>query len=177
MADILKYSGKRFSSVIFNSTKKYRPFLEIQTLGKNGLRYRLNKLSGWHYIPAFKTENLKDTCGCGDWTTAGIISKLCNAGLDYLIGKDKNSVEIALKYGQALGAWNCSFEGARTGMYTVNRTVFEREIKLILKEGVRRTKNDLQGIYNKYTTNGNCPACPHKIQTIITPFKNQRAAG
>jgi fructokinase len=41
-----------------------------------------------------------------------------------------------LKYGQALAAWNCGFEGARGGMYRVSESTFKKDIQQILNEGL-----------------------------------------
>ncbi len=38
----------------------------------------------------------------------------------------------ALRYGQALAAWNCGFEGARGGMYAVEREIFKIQIEALL---------------------------------------------
>ncbi len=35
----------------------------------------------------------------------------------------------AFRYGQALAAWNCGFEGARGGMYASTKSSFERQIE------------------------------------------------
>ncbi len=159
LADIIKYSDQRFLSIITKNIEKHHPFLEIQTLGDHGLKYRISKDKGWKHLASYKTEIIKDTCGCGDWTTAGIISKLCNKTKEDLIQSSKDSIELALKYGQALGAWNCGFEGARGGMYRVKKNVFIEETNRILQNQKQQTKinSSIECSYHKH--NGICPAC------------------
>lgn len=160
LADIIKYSSQRFSSVISQSPKKARPLLEIQTLGSEGLRYRSASRKSWHHLSAFEAEEVVDTCGCGDWTTAGIISQLCNEGLQGLIDSSCERIESALRYGQALGAWNCCFEGARGGMYRINKHAFEKDIDSILRDGSLRVRSKSRKPHSKHASDGLCPACP-----------------
>jgi fructokinase len=60
---------------------------------------------------------MKDASGCGDWTSAGIISRICNRRVEDLKNISEQTLISGLKYGQALAAWNCGFEGARGGRY------------------------------------------------------------
>ena len=90
----------------------------------------------WKKLPTFQAHEFKDSCGCGDWTSAGLISKLCNRKATRIEEEvSENSVIDALKYGQALAVWNCDFEGARGGMYRVRKPTFEEHIQQILKTG------------------------------------------
>lgn len=161
LADIVKYSNQRFTSIITDSIEKYRPFLEIQTLGENGLRYRTQKGNSWTLLPAFEAEDVKDTCGCGDWTTTGIIDRLCQNGKQHLLKLRIQDIKQGLRYGQALGAWNCGFEGARSGMYAVTKSTFNKEIDLILEEGVQKTSKSKSRTKVENVSDGLCPACPH----------------
>ena len=73
--------------------------------------------------------------GAGDWTTAGIISKLATGGLTAFDKISRMSVQEAIRYGQALAAWTCGFEGARGGMYSVSKSTFTAQISRILSGG------------------------------------------
>lgn len=161
LADIVKYSEQRFSSVLIAKyTQKYQPFLEIQTLGADGLRYRIKKQRTWQKLAAFVAEELIDPCGCGDWTTAGIISKLCAEGQKGLVESSVELIKSALSYGQALGVWNCGFEGARSGMYQTDKRTFKKEIEMILKDGILRTRGSRNNLNRENVSDGLCPACP-----------------
>lgn len=161
LADVVKYSEQRFASVITDGIKKHRPFLEIQTQGENGLRYRTKTRVTWAQLPAFETEDVKDTCGCGDWTTAGIINSLCRDGKAALIKHSAEYLKQGLRYGQALGAWNCGFEGARSGMYALSKPAFKKEITSILDGGTQKTRTKSTKTKIENVSDGLCPACPH----------------
>ncbi len=85
LCDVLKYSNERAK----NSPKlayESQASLVVETLGAEGLRYRLRKngrCGEWNLVPAFRVRNLKDAAGAGDWCTAGIIHSICRNGLTY----------------------------------------------------------------------------------------------
>ena len=161
LSDIVKYSEQRFVSIISGNIEKHRPVLEIQTLGENGLRYRFKKRNSWVNLPEFEVEELVDTCGCGDWTTAGVICKLCGEGRKSLLNHSVETIKNALQYGQALGAWNCGFEGARGGMYRVDKSTFNKDIELILGKRTQIMRKTSKEVNARHVSNGFCPACPN----------------
>jgi fructokinase len=75
---------------------------------------------------------VRDAGGSGDWTTAGLLHLLGRAGLAGLRTATTEQVHAALRFGQALAAWNCAFEGARGGVYAVSRDTFERDVRALL---------------------------------------------
>ena len=160
LSDIVKYSNQRFSSVVTKNTEKNRPHLEIQTLGEEGLRYRTKSRKTWLNLSAFEPYETMDTCGCGDWTTAGIIHGLCSNGRKEFLNQTATSIKSGLLYGQALGAWACGFEGARSGMYRITKRTFEKDILEILRRSkqVKRVRQNNQPLGN--VSDGLCPACP-----------------
>ncbi len=78
---------------------------------------------------------MKDAAGSGDWCTAGLLNKLARGGLAALKKATSEILRQALRYGQAVAAWNCSFEGARGGMYEVDLATFHRQVERILEGG------------------------------------------
>jgi sugar/nucleoside kinase (ribokinase family) len=157
-SDIVKYSNQRLTPDLQNSLKKHPPFLQIETMGGSGLKYRTKKSRNWKYLLPFSPKALLDTSGCGDWTTAGIIYKLCSEGKKALLIKDDEIIEDALNFGQALGAWNCEFEGPRHGMYTMDKQVFIEQINSILKIDNRKKTNKKAPTEIKTVTKF-CPNC------------------
>ncbi|NAS30387.1 hypothetical protein GTQ40_05345 [Flavobacteriaceae bacterium R38] len=121
VSDIIKFSSDRIKNYkeLF---PKNNSILEIETLGANGINYRF-KSDEWIKLPPFLVSNPIDTAGAGDWCSSGIIKKLCLNGI--LVNQSKEQIEKALNYGQALGAINCLFDGARGAMY--NKTIHEIE--------------------------------------------------
>lgn len=130
IAHVVKYSDQRIDSLDNVGAPKTCAFLEVQTLGEKGLRYRSglpgSRTASWTHLPGYKPPRLLDTCGAGDWTTAGLITQLCGFGLSTLKRVSTQRIESALRYAQAAAAWSCGHEGARGGMYTVTRADFER---------------------------------------------------
>lgn len=135
VSDIIKFSSDRINnySTLF---PKQRVPLEIETLGKDGVQFRfsheLNQKS-WNAVPANQVDVFFDAAGAGDWTSAGIISKLGKTGLKGFNSVKKEAVIAAIKYGQSLGSLNCFFDGARGMMYNLNKKEVETLVKTIQK--------------------------------------------
>lgn len=68
----------------------------------------------------------------------------------------EETVISSLKYGQALAAWNCAFEGARGGMYRVSESTFQKDIQHILKEGLMKKRNREMTPESEIWDGGNC---------------------
>lgn len=119
IADIIKFSHERIPDYKDKYTS-IQCFLEIETHGKEGLLYRSKKKSNsdqWKSIKSFDLANVQDAAGAGDWCTSGIIYNLCSRGQDGLFKSGVKVIEQALQFGQALGALNCLYDGARGPMY------------------------------------------------------------
>jgi fructokinase len=120
------------------------------------------KCGQWKFIPAFHVRDLKDAAGAGDWCTAGLIHMLVksNESLDRI--SEKNIAE-ALRYGQALSALNCGFEGARGAMYGIQKSHFFKEIQFILdREEATPPAVDSLSLEAKKQARCVCPACQER---------------
>ncbi len=163
IAHIVKYSDQRLSDANGAMTGTRPTLLEIQTLGSQGLRYR-HRFSGqpsdWQSLPALPAPRLVDTCGSGDWCTAGILAIVAREGLSGINAIDEKGLVEALRYGQALAAWNCGFEGARGGMYALEKAEFTRQI-----EALRAGKPLLRVLERAQAPEASvaCPACPRDV--------------
>ena len=114
-------------------------------------------LSNWMYLKAVPAPRLADSCGSGDWCTAGLIAKTAADGQKGLRRAGARGVRAALRYGQALAAWNCSFEGARGGMYAVTRPEFESQIKSLSRGKFDNIKDSpVRDTRTEFVT---CPSC------------------
>ena len=120
LAHVVKYADQRLSDAGGTMRSETATLLEIQTLGARGLRFR-HKLGGtpstWHELPAVDAKDVLDTCGAGDWCTAGLLSRVASDGRAGFAEMSLDALAEALVYGQSLAAWNCEFEGARGAMY------------------------------------------------------------
>lgn len=174
MCDILKYSNERSK----NSPKMAHESparVVVETLGAEGLRYRLrwNGRSGeWKLLPAFRVRNLKDAAGAGDWCTAGMIHVLAGGGASFDRFNEKKIVD-ALRYGQALSALNCGFEGARGAMYGLKKAAFIRGVQSILDlEEACSPVPDLLSSKIRRKAQCICPSC-QDVQKIVRNNKRE----
>lgn len=161
LCHVLKYSHERMSG-IGERLGEVVSLLEIETLGDEGLRYRLGGRSasnGWRLIDAYGVGEVKDTVGAGDWCTAGVVHALGMQGAVGLMNADEEEVESALRLGQALAALACAYEGARGGMYAMDKRQFRAAIKRILDGGSPRSRVERPDIGLQELWKMICPAC------------------
>jgi len=164
LAHIVKYADQRLAEFDQLGRSGSSVRLEIQTLGSEGLRFRSwlpkARVPTWEHLPALEAPVLADTCGSGDWCTAGLLSKIAEQGSAGLQRVSVSLLRDALRYGQALASWNCGFEGARGGMYQVKKVVFEREVSQILRGDTGRSFQRAVVPHNADPDAIACPACP-----------------
>ena len=83
-AHIVKYADHRLAGIRGVMASGSAVLLELQTLGDRGLRYRHRLHRGissrWMHLKAVPAPRLTDTCGAGDWCTAGLIAKVAVGG-------------------------------------------------------------------------------------------------
>lgn len=168
VAHILKYAQERrvtFKEILSTT----RPPIEIETLGKAGLRYRSTidscYSSNWQTMKAYNVPLLKDAAGAGDWCTAGIIHLLGQDGAVELQTLTLNRLHEALHFGQAMAAWNCGFEGARGGMYKVKELEFRDAVeKIVAGDKMDVLENQSPRVKANRTKKNICPACELRPQ-------------
>ncbi|HZV08022.1 MAG TPA: PfkB family carbohydrate kinase [Gemmataceae bacterium] len=178
LAHVVKYSDQRLAGIGGLMDRGAATVVEVQTLGERGLNYRHRfgrSPSEWKHIGAFPAPRVADTCGSGDWCTAGLLAKVATSGLAGLREAGADGVKAALRYGQALAAWNCGFEGARGGMYAVARRTFDAQIASL----VAGELDDVAGSVDAAKAGSliDCPACPPpSTKRGVTPHRARRAA-
>jgi fructokinase len=160
---VVKYSHERLRELPEIGVEGI-PRLQVETLGDAGLRYRRVSQSGrggrWVEMRAFPVDSIRDTAGSGDWCTAGFIDRAGRNGSECFHEMSDADLHEAFRYGQALAAWNCAYEGARGGMYAVDHAGFVQRIQEIL-DG----QCDRQGSYPASPADSEahlgaiCPAC------------------
>lgn len=139
ISHIVKFSHDRLASEDVVGDLRGRGLL-IETLGDEGLRFaRLTKASrrlSWTTQAPYRVRQVQDAAGAGDWCTAGIIHSLGKKGVVGLDRLAKADLSLALRIGQAFGAWNCLFQGPRGGMYRTSVQEFWKGISHIRKKGI-----------------------------------------
>lgn len=176
LADVVKYSHERLHELPADLEASKGPQLQVETLGREGLRYR-TRLPGckkaWQRLDALPAVRVSDTAGAGDWCTAGIVHKLFPAGGSALQTAGDAGVRDAVRYGQALAAWTCGFEGARGGMYQVERSQFDREVSALL--GVSAGGKSDGSSPQASTQDGAACLCPSCEQPDGAAIRRRRA--
>lgn len=109
-SDIIKFADQRLPDVSF--TDAYQDKLFIQTLGSKGLKFNLFG-KGWISLPPVLNENIMDTSGAGDWTTATFLNEMANEGIVSIREFNIESLKKILTKAQENGSKSCSYEGAR----------------------------------------------------------------
>jgi sugar/nucleoside kinase (ribokinase family) len=133
---VVKYSHERLSELPEVGVEGI-PRLQVETLGEAGLRYRRVSQNGrpgpWVDMKAFPVESIRDTAGSGDWCTAGFIDRAGRSGSEAFLEMTDAALRESFRYGQALAAWNCGYEGARGGMYATDHPTFVRQVQKIFE--------------------------------------------
>jgi len=133
VADIIKFSNERIKDYALQYPKQRVP-LEIETMGKDGLRYRFSHQlisKEWKNLSGYQISYVVDSAGAGDWFSAGIILKIGSNGSNGFKECSEKTLLKVLKFGQALGTINCFFDGARGLMYSIDKIKLEGLIKKI----------------------------------------------
>lgn len=116
-AHVVKYSVDRIREPLDHRLSS--GFIEIQTLGARGLRFRKHSLApDWIDLPALRTSSIADTSGAGDWCSAGFLHALfASRGANDLRDLSYNDIYRSLRLGQSVAALSVGHVGARGMMH------------------------------------------------------------
>jgi fructokinase len=109
VAQVVKFSAERLAS--FESHLPAKGTLLVETLGAQGMRFRLPTGTVWHCNGSNPVQNMVDSAGAGDWATAGLLDGLFDAE-GSLAGFSLRKVNHAIAEAQRLGALACEWQGA-----------------------------------------------------------------
>ncbi|QIZ99875.1 PfkB family carbohydrate kinase [Leifsonia sp. PS1209] len=111
-ASLIKYSEERGPA--FASQLNDVDAVLVETLGSAGARYRLSDASTFSdVLPAFAVDQMVDSAGAGDWTTAGLLQRLGRNGDIADALERPTTIRDAVQSGQRFGADACSWQGVR----------------------------------------------------------------
>jgi fructokinase len=163
IADVIKYSCEQINT---DGLSEYA-FLEVQTLGSRGLKYKIRlregKVIGWKELEAFQVYKMVDSAGAGDWCTAGLIHVIGKKGLRGLRESSVQDVETALNFGQRLAALKCNYQGARGLMYGMEMDEFKSFLFNINKgEYSKLIPPQIAGFNKSNPPLTLCPSCNNK---------------
>ncbi len=110
---VVKYSADRIAGSL--SDLMDSGFIEIQTMGARGLRFRKHSLApDWVTLPALRVNGVADTSGAGDWCSAGFIHALDQISENSAPQElSYNEIYDSLRRAQAIAALSCRHVGAR----------------------------------------------------------------
>jgi sugar/nucleoside kinase (ribokinase family) len=163
LTNVLKYSHERMRK-IREIHEVSTPLLEIETLGKEGLRYRSRLIQfpdrSWHRLESFPVARLEDAAGAGDWCTAALLHGIGSRAVVGLSELTEEEWRELLCYAQALSAWNCGFKGARGGMYLQTPAQIKQQLFEILSGAVPRLEKLIEpGLEVHKLFQELCPQC------------------
>lgn len=118
LCHVLKYSHDRLGH-LRDLAATQSPQIIIETLAEEGLRVRWR--GHWTELSAFQAPWFRDGAGSGDWCSAGLIHHVGIEGSKVFETLQKPRLLAALRFGQALAAINCGYEGARGAMFALSR--------------------------------------------------------
>lgn len=140
LCDVLKYSHDRLGHVP-DLTKVTSPRLVIETRGEDGLRVRWR--GRWSVLPAFEAPHFVDAAGSGDWCSAALIHKIGEKGAAGLDSLNKPRLDHALRFGQALAAINCGYEGARGAMMVLTHAKLNKALAALSQKAAPELEREL----------------------------------
>ncbi len=151
IVDIIKFSRDRIADFRDKFPNGFGR-IEIETLGNEGVNFRINKGSPgkWHHLMPFNIDKVKDAAGAGDWCTSGIIfafSALKKPVYKITLSDWKNIINI----GQAFGAISCFFTGARGMMYKVEARTTIKFINKLIADQCIKYQNVVKNTTNIFT--------------------------
>ena len=150
VAHIVKLSHERRHSLDPSVLVARRGQLQIETLGAEGVRYRIGS-GRWKKLPT-RAESVSDTGGAGDWLTAGLLFDLAPSwSID-----SPSTLEAALDRAQALAALSCRFIGARS-LSRVPHDIVKRAVSLLLENNEPELPSLRGGSRSRASTA--CPVC------------------
>jgi fructokinase len=158
LCHVLKYSAQRarsFSELL----RDHKAYLEIETLGEDGLRFRTRRaFTSWHAVAAYEVR-IKDTAGSGDWTSVGLLSQMFAEGKKALEKCTKQQIASWLEHAQAIAALNCQFEGPRGGMYQLSKNRFMQAVAALEAKKPGDPKQKKISLTQQLSTAEVCPSC------------------
>lgn len=117
-SDVVKMSGEIIKDVSF--ADDYQDKLFIQTLGSEGIRFKLRG-GKWIKLDPIVNPDYKDYEGAGDWTSSTLIAALCAKGMLKVKDMTEEAVKEVLMMAQKIASYSVGFVGSK-GMIHADET-------------------------------------------------------
>ena len=105
-SDIVKMSGEHIQDLSFADA--YQDKLFVQTLGEQGLRFKLGG-GKWIQLDPIVNPDYQDYEGAGDWTSSTLIAVLCSKNLLKVEDMTEDVVKEALTIAQQMASYSVGF--------------------------------------------------------------------
>ncbi len=109
-SDVIKMSGEIVRDLSF--TDDYPDKLFIQTMGADGLRFKLRG-GKWIKLDPIVNPDYKDYEGAGDWTSSTLIAALCSKGMLKVKDMTEEAVKEVLMMAQTMASYSVGFIGSK----------------------------------------------------------------
>ena len=109
-SDLVKMSGEYIQDLSFADA--YQNKLFIQTLGADGLRFKLGG-GQWIKLDPILNPDYKDYEGAGDWTSSTLIAALCSRNLLKVKDMTEEAVKEVLTIAQTIASYSVGFYGSK----------------------------------------------------------------
>ncbi len=110
VSDIVKMSGEHIQDLSFADA--YQDKLFVQTLGEDGLRFKLGR-GKWIKLDPIVNSDYKDYEGAGDWTTSTLIAALCAKDMLKVKDMKEKDVKEALTTAQKIASYSVGFVSSK----------------------------------------------------------------
>ena len=90
----------------------YKDKLFIQTMGADGLRFKLGE-GQWIKLDPIVNPDYKDYEGAGDWTSSTLIAALCSKGMLKVKDMTEEAVKEVLMMAQTMASYSVGFVGSK----------------------------------------------------------------
>ena len=140
LADVVKYSSER-ADALGVAPSEVDADLMLVTDGPNGAAWRIGGRTGeWRHQAAVHAPVVVDTCGAGDWFTAGLLMGLYRDRAGSKVPFDPTIIACAVTGASMLAAWSCAYVGARGALYDAHVADFKARIRPLF--GAARAAHD-----------------------------------
>jgi len=109
LSDIVKFSDENVPDTSFADA--FNDKLFVQTRGKDGLCFKLRG-GEWKVLPGIPNDNVVDTEGAGDWTSAAIIYGIVRSGKPFAELNEEDLVPILME-AQRFASEKVSYLGSK----------------------------------------------------------------
>ena len=110
VSDVVKMSAELVEDLSF--ADDYQDKLFIQTLGAEGLRFKLGE-GQWIKLDPIVNPDYKDYEGAGDWTSSTLIAALCSKGMLKVKDMTEQTVAEVLTMAQQMASYSVGFYGSK----------------------------------------------------------------